>query len=75
MILKMYSYILFVYIMCVSLCICQACIGGFRGQTAEEGTGSPGSGVTYIQVVMNHPLWVLRMKLRSSARAAEGLHS
>lgn len=26
-----------------------------------------------LQVVMNHPLWILRMKLRSSARAAKGL--
>lgn len=30
---------------------------------------------SYIQVVMNHPLWVLRMKLRSSARAEKGLNS
>lgn len=46
---------------------------GFRGQSPEEGTGSPRSGVI-IQVVMNHPLWVLRMKLKSSARAEKGPH-
>lgn len=32
--------------MCVSVCIDQACVGGFGGQIPEEDNGFPGSAVT-----------------------------
>lgn len=56
--------------MCVSVCIDQACVGEARPQRKIMDSLDLQS-----QVVMNHPLWVLGTKLRSSVRAAKGLDS
>lgn len=61
------------YMMCVFLCVYARYV--WVGLEAGPQRKALGLLDLELRMVMNHPLWILRMKLRSSARAAKGLTS